>query len=80
MGLLEGHTLMGSISKAQKILYPVLVNNYRIWPFVQLVNMSLVPVHFRLVFLQVIALFWSMYISFMNAQAGQLQAAENAAS
>uniref|UniRef100_A0A914CY56 Mitochondrial inner membrane protein Mpv17 n=1 Tax=Acrobeloides nanus TaxID=290746 RepID=A0A914CY56_9BILA len=70
MGIFEGYTFSRAILKARTIFYPVLMNSYRIWPFVQLVNMSIVPVQFRFIFGQVISFFWSMYISYMMSKAG----------
>uniref|UniRef100_A0A914ERX7 Mitochondrial inner membrane protein Mpv17 n=1 Tax=Acrobeloides nanus TaxID=290746 RepID=A0A914ERX7_9BILA len=73
MGLLEGLKLNKSISRAKNVVGPVLLTNYKIWPIVQLVNLSLVPLHFRLVVLQTVALFWNMYISYMNSTANHVQ-------
>uniref|UniRef100_A0A914E7W0 Mpv17-like protein n=1 Tax=Acrobeloides nanus TaxID=290746 RepID=A0A914E7W0_9BILA len=52
----------------QLVIGTVLIANYKIWPFVQFINMSLMPLHLRLVFVQVVSIFWNMYLSYENAK------------
>ena len=39
---------------------------YKVWPFVQAVNFSLVPLQHRANFVQVVSLCWNMYLSWMS--------------
>ncbi|TKR82400.1 hypothetical protein L596_016131 [Steinernema carpocapsae] len=43
---------------------PVLLANYKLWPFVQLFNFYVVPLHYRIVLLQFVGIFWNAYISY----------------
>lgn len=65
--LLEGKNLNDSISKVEKTWWTTLKANYGVWPAVQLINFSLVPVHHRLLTINLVAIFWNTYISYKNS-------------
>ncbi|KAL4892956.1 hypothetical protein BDV59DRAFT_36302 [Aspergillus ambiguus] len=44
----------------------VLIQNYKLWPGVQMVNFFFVPLQYRLLVSNTVAIFWSAYVS-MNA-------------
>ncbi|TPP62482.1 hypothetical protein FGIG_11506 [Fasciola gigantica] len=42
----------------------ILYNNYKIWPAAQWINFSFVPLPFRVLYINSIALFWNIYVSY----------------
>ncbi|CAD5228388.1 unnamed protein product [Bursaphelenchus okinawaensis] len=66
--LMESKSINTSINKTRNVWAPVMANNYKLWPFVQLINMSVVPLEYRIVFLQFVGLFWNCYISYMTTK------------
>ena len=47
---------------------PVLRTNWMVWPLVQSVNFAVVPLEHRVLVVNVVALGWNCYLSYMNAK------------
>lgn len=45
--------------------------NYKLWPAVQCVNFYLVPLNYQLLFLNVIAIGWTAFLSNANQKASE---------
>lgn len=45
--------------------FKTLKTNYKFWPFVQIINFTFVPLHNRILFVNVAAVFWNTYLSWM---------------
>lgn len=74
--LAEGNKPRDALLRAQKEIIPVLIANYKVSPFVQLFNFYVVPLRYRLMLLQYVAIVWNAYVSFMTQWT---QSAANAA-
>lgn len=53
--------------KLKEAYLPTLKANYVVWPAVQLINFSLVPLPLQLPFVSTIGIFWTAYLSLKNA-------------
>ena len=42
-----------------------LITNYKIWPLAQTLNFTFVPIQHRVGFVQIVAIFWNAYLSWM---------------
>ncbi|CAI5441200.1 unnamed protein product [Caenorhabditis angaria] len=62
--VLEGFSIDESISKMKNDWYDVYTNSLALWPAVQLCNFYFVPLHYRVIVIQVVAFFWNSYLSF----------------
>jgi len=40
--------------------------NWKLWPPVQLINFSIVPIQFRVPFVNFVSLFWTIYLSYLQ--------------
>ena len=63
-------TLAGKDFQEIKLLlrdrYVKTITAYKVWPFVQAVNFSLVPLQHRANFVHLVSLCWNMYLSWMS--------------
>lgn len=64
MAVLEG----GSVKeKLDKNYTSALTANWMVWPFVQAINFTFVPLDHRVLFVNVISIGWNCYLSFLNS-------------
>ncbi|EGU89103.1 protein SYM1 [Fusarium oxysporum f. sp. raphani 54005] len=65
MATMEGKSAQERIDKAW---WPALKANWMLWPAVQVINFSLIPLQYRLFFANIIAIGWNSYLSWVNSQ------------
>ncbi|KAJ6443014.1 Mpv17/PMP22 [Purpureocillium lavendulum] len=63
-------TMEGASAKErlEKTWWPALKTNWMIWPFVQFVNFTFLPLQHRVLFANVISIGWNCYLSWVNSQ------------
>ena len=59
----SGKNLNESVKELEKKLMPTLYMNWKIWPTIMLINFSLVPVPYRVLYANIAGMFWSAYLS-----------------
>ncbi|KAH6681021.1 Mpv17/PMP22 family protein [Plectosphaerella plurivora] len=64
MAVLEGSDPQEKLDKNYRT---ALTSNYYIWPAVQAINFTFVPLQHRLLFVNVISVGWNCYLSFLNS-------------
>lgn len=79
MGAMEGRTLAGVKQKYLDMFKPALIANWEVWPAIQLINFRFMPLAYRVPFQASCGVFWTLYLSLLNAredieQDGQLEA------
>lgn len=52
--------------KLEEKWWPTLKDNWKVWPLFQVVNFFYVPVHYRLLAVNVVLLFWNTYLLWQN--------------
>lgn len=65
MAVMEGTSPKTKLDRSYK---SALTTNYMIWPFVQLVNFKLMPLEYRLLFVNVVSIGWNCYLSYLNSR------------
>ncbi|EPE31828.1 hypothetical protein GLAREA_11910 [Glarea lozoyensis ATCC 20868] len=72
MAIMEGSSPK---DKLESTYATALQKNWMVWPFVQAINFKLVPLHHRVLVVNVISLGWNCYLSFLNSQGGKKEVA-----
>ncbi|XP_030646895.1 peroxisomal membrane protein 2 [Chanos chanos] len=63
MNVLEGKTLADFENKVKKGYWPALKMNWKVWTPFQFININFIPVQFRVLFANLVALFWYAYLA-----------------
>ncbi|GAA5822535.1 hypothetical protein JCM10212_004237 [Sporobolomyces blumeae] len=66
---LEGKGIDEAQRRLRESWWPTLQKNWQLWIPTQAANFAIVPVHLRLVVVNVVSLFWNAYLSYANSQA-----------
>ncbi|KAF7553613.1 hypothetical protein G7Z17_g3516 [Cylindrodendrum hubeiense] len=63
-------TMEGASAKERldKTYWPALSTNWMVWPFVQMINFTFLPLQHRVLFANVISIGWNSYLSWVNSQ------------
>ena len=67
--LMEGKSPKHAENKIRNVWWDILKTNWMVWPAVQIINFSLVPVQHRLLAVNLVAIFWNTFLSFRNSEA-----------
>lgn len=62
--------------KLDSTYWTALQKNWMVWPVIQAVNFKLVPLHHRVLVVNVVSLGWNCYLSFLNSQGGKKEEAK----
>ncbi|KAM8815730.1 peroxisomal membrane protein 2 [Rhynchonycteris naso] len=63
MNFLEGGDAAAGAAKVRSTFWPALQMNWRVWTPVQFINVNYVPLQFRVLFANLVALFWYAYLA-----------------
>jgi hypothetical protein len=66
--ILEGSGIQGVREKLSTRFVSTLKGAWKFWPMVNILNYSLVPLQFRSLYSNILSLFWTGYLSFVNSK------------
>ncbi|KAK5061360.1 hypothetical protein LTR84_007902 [Exophiala bonariae] len=67
MAAFKGKGLRGIQREVERDVVPLMINSWKLWPVVAIINFTLVPVERRIILNSVIGLFWGIYLSLVAA-------------
>ena len=68
MGVMEGRTRKQIREKYKDMYADAIIANWKVWPLAQLINFRFMPLPYRVPFSQVCGVFWTLYLSMLNAR------------
>uniref|UniRef100_A0A914XU41 Mitochondrial inner membrane protein Mpv17 n=1 Tax=Panagrolaimus superbus TaxID=310955 RepID=A0A914XU41_9BILA len=68
LNTLETWSTAAAYERTKTVYWTVLCKNWNLWPFVQLVNLTFVPLQYRIVLVQFVSVFWNIYLSYVQHQ------------
>jgi len=73
MGVMEGRSREQIQQKYTDIFMPALIANWKVWPLAQLINFRYMPLLYRVPFQSTCSVFWTLYLSILNAKEDEKQ-------
>ncbi|KAI6045112.1 hypothetical protein EDC04DRAFT_200431 [Pisolithus marmoratus] len=73
MGAMEGRSLDQIRERYSDMYSTALLTNWKVWPMAQLVNFRYMPLPFRIPFQSTCGVFWTLYLSLLNAKEDEKQ-------
>ncbi|KAK9450427.1 uncharacterized protein V1518DRAFT_432237 [Limtongia smithiae] len=67
MGVLQLHSWKQIKEELRTKWYPTMVGNYMVWPAVQVLNFRLIPLDYRLMFVNIVSIAWNAFLSWFSS-------------
>ncbi|KAI5462133.1 putative integral membrane protein, Mpv17/PMP22 family [Mariannaea sp. PMI_226] len=67
MAAMEGASVKQRLTN---VWWPALSTNWMVWPFVQMINFTFLPLQHRVLFANLVSIGWNSYLSWVNTQTG----------
>jgi len=67
MSLWTTYSTESAVKNIKQNLWPILLDNYKLWPAAQLINFYFMPLDQRVLFASLIALLWNTYLSYATS-------------
>ena len=61
----DGKSNEEAINSAKEKLWPTMLTNWKVWPFVQFMNFKFIPVTYHILVVNSVAIWWNAYVSWM---------------
>ncbi|KAF8320361.1 hypothetical protein DL93DRAFT_2073950 [Clavulina sp. PMI_390] len=68
MGKMEGRDNTAIKQKYNDMFLPAITANWKVWPAIQLINFRFMPLAYRVPFQASCGVFWTLYLSLLNAR------------
>jgi protein Mpv17 len=78
LGIMEGRSKNQIRDKYTDMYTTALLTNWKIWPLAQLINFRFMPLPYRIPFQSACGVFWTLYLSILNAKEDEKQDRETA--
>ena len=66
--IMEGSGIEGIKDKLSTRLVKTVLGAWKFWPAANVINFGLVPLEFRVLYMNVLSIFWSFYLTYVNGQ------------
>lgn len=76
MGVMEGRSIAQIRERYSDMYATALLTNWKVWPIAQLINFRYVPLPYRIPFQSTCGVFWTLYLSLLNAREDEKQEKE----
>ena len=64
--LMQGENPSESLAEIRHKLWPTMLTNWKVWPLLQVINFTLVPINMQAAYVAFFSLFFNIYLSFMK--------------
>ena len=62
----SGKSLQQATDELKVKMLPTLLANWKVWPFIMLINFTIIPIPFRVFYTNICGMFWAAYLSYVQ--------------
>jgi len=66
--IMEGSGIEGITDKLSTRLVKTVLGAWKFWPAANIINFGFIPLEFRVLYMNVLSVFWSFYLTYVNGQ------------
>jgi hypothetical protein len=63
--VLQGQSNATALDRIRTKTYPAVIDSWKLWPFVNVITYSYVPIHLQVLFINIVGIFWTGYLSYV---------------
>jgi len=65
LNLVNNSGVSKAVNNTKDLLVPTMIANWKVWPLVMTINFSIMPPHYSVLYVNIVAIFWNAYISYV---------------
>ena len=63
---LEYYNHQTALDNVSKTFIPVMMVDYSFWPFANIINFKYIPIQFRMLYVNILGIFWNTFLAYKN--------------
>lgn len=71
LAITDGKSHQAAVQTVKDRVMPIIIESYKVWPFIILLNFYVIPLHSRVLFSNAAAIVWTSYLTFLISKSDE---------